>query len=163
VTINQQYTNETATWNTISIDPNDYTKIQKKTTSELFDGKRVVLFAVPGAFTPTCSDSHLPGFLKQYEALVSKGVDVMCTSVNDVHVMRAWANDRKVGNKIRMLADGTGEFAKKLGLLFDASNFGLGYRSRRYAMIINNNIIEYIGVDTQGVSESAASLITSKL
>ena len=106
-------------------------------TSEVFGGKRVVLFAVPGAFTPTCSEQHLPGFVGRADDMKAKGVDaVLCTAVNDVFVLNAWSKARGADEDITMLADGNGEFAKALGLDTDLSAFGLGTRSKRYAMIV---------------------------
>ena len=108
-------------------------------TDTLFKGKRVALFAVPGAFTPTCSAKHLPSFKDQAEAIKAKGVDtIACTSVNDVFVMHAWGKDQGVSDEMHMLADGNGAFAKAIGLELDASGFGMGARSQRYAMIVDN-------------------------
>src|SRR5262245_39329391 len=98
-----------------------------KTTAEVFDGRRVLLFAVPGAFTPTCHNKHLPGYLASHDAIKAKGVDLIaCTAVNDVHVMGAWAKANDVGNRILMLADGNGAFARAVGLEIDLSKFGMG-------------------------------------
>ncbi len=102
------------------------------TTDELFSGKKVVLVSVPGAFTPTCSMNHLPGFVDQADALLAKGVDtIACMAVNDVFVMHAWGKDRAVGDKVRMLADGNGEYARALGLELDGTGFGMGMRGQR--------------------------------
>ena len=104
---------------------------------ELTKGRKVVLFAVPGAFTPTCSMKHLPGFVEKAGELRAKGVDeVVCLSVNDAFVMGAWGKDQGANGKVRMLADGNGEFTRALGLELDASGFGMGQRSKRYAMIV---------------------------
>src|ERR1700744_5118175 len=106
-------------------------------TDEFFKGRRVALFAVPGAFTPTCSAKHLPGFKQLAGDIKAKGVDVVaCVSVNDAFVMRAWAEDQAVGEDIAMLADGSGDFTKAIGLSFDGAKFGMGLRSQRYSMIV---------------------------
>lgn len=117
---------------------------------ELFSGKRVVLFAVPGAYTPTCSAQHLPGFKTHAEALKAKGVDtIACTSVNDVFVMDAWGKASDAGD-IVMLADGNGAFAKAIDLEMDASGFGMGTRSQRYAMVVNDGKVEQLFVEGPG-------------
>jgi peroxiredoxin len=118
------------------------------TTDELFKGKKVVLFSVPGAFTPTCSNQHLPSYLKNYDKVKAKGIDtIACMAVNDVFVMDAWGKDRGVGDKIKMLADGNGEYTKKLGLELDGSKFGLGIRGKRFSMIVNDGKVETLNVD----------------
>ena len=120
-------------------------------TDALFSGKRVALFAVPGAFTPTCSAKHLPGFKDQAEAFKAKGVDtIACTAVNDVFVMGAWAKDQGVSGEMIMLADGNGAFAKAVGLELDGSGFGMGSRSQRYAMVVNDGVVENIFVEQGG-------------
>jgi peroxiredoxin len=117
-------------------------------TGEVFGGKRVVLFAVPGAFTPTCSEQHLPGFVGQADAIKAKGVDtVACTAVNDVFVLTAWSKARDAQDDVVMLADGSADFAKALGLEIDLSGFGLGIRSKRYAMIVEDGAVSYIAVE----------------
>jgi len=121
------------------------------TTAEVFGGKKVALFAVPGAFTPTCSAKHLPGFVNNFDALKSKGIDrVVCVSVNDVFVMSAWGKDQKVGDKVLMLADGNGAFVKALGLELDAKGFGMGTRSQRYSMIVDNGVVKQLNVEAGG-------------
>jgi len=121
------------------------------TTDALFSGKRVALFAVPGAFTPTCSAKHLPGFKEQAEAIKAKGVDsIACTSVNDVFVMDAWGKERGVDGEMIMLADGNGDFAKAIGLELDAKGFGMGSRSQRYAMVVDNGVVENVFVEQGG-------------
>ena len=128
------------------------------TTDELFKGKKVVMFAVPGAFTPTCSASHLPGYLKSAETLSGKGVDtIACVSVNDVFVMDAWGKDQKVGDKVTMLADGSGEFARAMGLEFDLSARGLGKRSKRYALVADDGVVKTLNVDDSGALEASAA------
>jgi len=120
-------------------------------TDEVFKGKRVALFAVPGAFTPTCSAKHLPGFKSEAQALKAKGVDaIACVSVNDVFVMKAWAKDQGVGDEIMMLADGNGRFTEALGLELDASKFGMGKRSQRYSLIANDGVVEQLNVEEGG-------------
>ena len=121
------------------------------TTAEVFAGKRVALFAVPGAFTPTCSAKHLPGFKDSKADLEGKGIDrIACTSVNDVFVMGAWAQSQGVSDEMIMLADGNGEFAKALGLELDASGFGMGGRSQRYSLIAKDGVVESINVEEGG-------------
>ena len=126
---------------------------KKLTTAELFDGKKVVVFAVPGAFTPTCSMAHLPGFVALADKIKAKGVDsIVCLSVNDVFVMDAWGKDKNAEELI-MVADGNGEFTKKLGLEMDGSGFGLGSRSQRYAMIVQNGVVKTLAVEAPGKFE----------
>jgi peroxiredoxin len=117
----------------------------------LFKGRRVAVFAVPGAFTPTCSARHLPGFRDQAEALKAKGIDqIACISVNDVFVMGAWGEASGTGDKVLMLADGNGDFTRKLGLELDASKFGMGTRSQRYSMVVNDGVVESLNVEAGG-------------
>jgi len=123
-------------------------------TDDLFSGKKVVLVSVPGAFTPTCSMNHLPGFVDQFDALKSKDVDtVACMAVNDVFVMNAWGKDRGVGENIMMLADGNGDYAKALGLDFDASGFGMGVRGQRFAIIVDDGVATHVAVEAAGQFE----------
>ena len=135
----------------------------KITTEELFDGKKVILVAVPGAFTPTCHASHLPGFVENADAIKERGVDTIAiTSVNDVHVMGAWEKASGAAGKIVFLADGNGEFAKSVGLDIDLGVAGMGVRSKRYAMIVNNGVVEYVSADEapgQVVESSAARIL----
>ncbi len=120
-------------------------------TDEIFAGKKVVLFAVPGAFTPTCSMRHLPGYLQSMDALRAKGVDsVACIAVNDVFVMGAWAKEQGVDGRITMLADGSGAFTKALGLELDLVARGLGIRSQRYAMVVDNGYVTHLAVEPPG-------------
>ena len=122
-----------------------------KTTDEVFKGKKVVLFAVPGAFTPTCSVKHMPGFVQNAAALKAKGVDtIVCTAVNDVFVMGAWGKEQGVGNDIVMLADGSGAFAKALGLELDLMGRGLGMRSQRYALVAQDGKVTHLAVEPPG-------------
>ena len=121
------------------------------TTDEVFKGKRVALIAVPGAFTPTCSAKHLPGFKEKAADLRGKGIDaIACVSVNDVFVMKAWGADQGVGDDIVMLADGNGAFTRDIGLEFDGSKFGMGSRSQRYSMIVNDGVVEKLNVEEGG-------------
>lgn len=127
-------------------------------TDEIFSGKRVVLFAVPGAFTPGCSMKHLPGFLEHLDAIKAKGVDtVACLAVNDAFVMDAWAKDRGVDGKILMLADGGADFTKVLGLDMDASRFGMGTRSKRYSMVVEDGVVTALNVDESGVVDVSSA------
>ena len=117
-------------------------------TAEFFKGRKVVVFAVPGAFTPTCSVKHLPGFVEKAADLKSKGVDaIACTSVNDAFVMGAWAKDQSVGDSITMIADGNAELAQALGLEMDVSAAGLGTRSQRYAMVVEDGTVTKLFVE----------------
>lgn len=120
-------------------------------TDEVFGGKRVVLFGVPGAFTPTCSVKHLPGFVENEGALRAKGVDqIACVAVNDAFVMGAWARQEGVGEGILMLADGSGAFIKALGLELDLSARGMGVRSQRFALVANGGVVERVSVEKPG-------------
>jgi glutaredoxin/glutathione-dependent peroxiredoxin len=136
--------------------------VQTKTTDEIFKGKKVVLFALPGAFTPTCSAKHLPGYVNNYQSLKSKGIDaVACLSVNDAFVMDAWGKDQGVEGKVMMLADGNGEFTKAVGLSMDATGYGMGTRSQRYAMVVDNGVVKALNVEAPGAFEvsSAESIL----
>ena len=120
-------------------------------TDDLFAGKKVVLFSVPGAFTPTCSAKHLPGFVNNAEQLKAKGVDtIACMAVNDVFVMKAWGEASKCAGKVEMLADGNGEYARALGLELDASKFGMGTRSKRFSMIVVDGVVTSLNVEPPG-------------
>ena len=123
----------------------------KMTTSDVFAGKTVALFAVPGAFTPTCSAKHLPGYVEKAAELRAKGVDaIACTSVNDVFVMGAWGKDQGVGDDVIMLADGNGDFAEATGLVMDGSGFGMGKRSQRYSMIVKDGVVTELNIEEPG-------------
>jgi len=139
--------------------------IQEITTEELFGGKKVVIFALPGAFTPTCSAKHLPGFVQHAGAIKAKGVDTIgCLSVNDAFVMDAWGKDQGVGDSVMMLADGNGEFAKALGLDFDASGFGMGTRAQRFALVAEDGVVKILNVEAPGAYEvSSAEAILQAL
>ena len=132
------------------------------TTDELFSGKTVVLFALPGAFTPTCSAQHVPGYVRNAEALRAKGVDsIACLSVNDAFVMGAWGKDLGVGDKVLMVADGSADFTKAVGLELDLTERGLGLRSRRYAMIVDDGVVKSLHVEAAGAFDvsSAESML----
>ena len=130
----------------------------KPTTSgEYFAGKRVALFAVPGAFTPTCSARHLPSYVEKAKELKGKGIDeIACTSVNDAFVMSAW-NDRDGSDDIAMLADSNGDFAEAVGLTMDGSKFGMGKRSQRYSMIVNDGVVEQLNVEGPGEYKASSA------
>lgn len=135
------------------------------TTDELFAGKKIVLVSVPGAFTPTCSMNHLPGFVDQAADLKSKGVDtIACMAVNDVFVMDAWGKDRSVGDNVLMLADGNGDYTRALGLEMDASAFGMGVRGKRFAIVVDDGTATHVAVEEPGKFEvSKAEAIVAAL
>jgi len=128
------------------------------TTAELFGGRKVIVFGVPGAFTPTCSKQHLPGYLAQHDAIKAKGIDtIACLAVNDVFVMDAWARANDAGDRILMLADGNATFVKAVGLEFDLSGFGMGTRSKRFSMVVDDGVVTRLNVEEgPGVSVSGA-------
>jgi glutaredoxin/glutathione-dependent peroxiredoxin len=138
---------------------------QKLSTDVVFAGRKVVLFGVPGAFTPTCSNNHLPGFLAHIDELKAKGVDtIACVSVNDVHVMNAWAMQTGVDGRIMMLADGNGDFARATGLIQDLAVAGMGHRLKRFSMIVDNGIVKKLNVETErGVDASSAETVLGQL
>lgn len=131
----------------------------------LLQGRKIVIFGVPGAYTPTCSIRHLPGYVAHYEALKAKGVDeIWCVAVNDAFVMAAWGRDQKVEGKVRMMADGSAEYVRKLGLDRDLTASGMGVRSYRYAMIVDDGIVRYLGVEASGKFEvSNAEAVLAQL
>ena len=136
------------------------------TPSELFSGKKSVLFAVPGAFTPGCSMQHLPGFINNSQEILGKGVDqIVCLSVNDAFVMDAWGKDKGAGSMILMVGDGNGDFTEATGLAMDGSGFGLGNRSLRYSMIIDDNSITKLNLESNPgeIAESSAEKILEQL
>jgi glutaredoxin/glutathione-dependent peroxiredoxin len=139
-----------------SLGPNSF-EVEKLTA-----GKKIVVFALPGAFTPTCSAKHVPGYVEHFDAIKAKGVDeVWCISVNDPFVMGAWGRDLKVGKKVRMFGDGSAEFTKKLGMEFDLTARGFGVRSQRYVMIVADGIVKHLAVEGPGkfeVSDAASAL-----
>jgi len=124
------------------------------TSREVFDGKKVVLFSVPGAFTPTCNNQHLPGYLAQHDALKAKGVaTIACLAVNDVHVVTAWAKANGVGDRILMIADGNGDFARALGFDTDLSKFNMGTRARRASLIAEDGVVKELNLEAPGKLE----------
>ena len=134
-------------------------------TDELFTGKKVVLFSVPGAFTPTCDAKHLPGFVQLAEQIHAKGVDtIACMAVNDVFVMNAWGKSSNVGDKIMMLADGNGDYAKALGLELDAKSFGMGTRGQRFAIVVQDGVAKDVEIEAPGQFKvSSAEHVLGKL
>jgi peroxiredoxin len=133
------------------------------TTDEIFSGKKVVLFAVPGAFTPTCSAAHLPGFVVNVDAIKAKGVDtVVCMAVNDAFVMGAWGKSQNAEH-ILMLADGNAELARALGLELDGTGFGMGIRCKRFAMIVNDGTVELLNIDAAALEKTSAEAILAAL
>jgi peroxiredoxin len=132
------------------------------TTDELFKGKKVVVFGLPGAFTPTCSAKHLPGYVESAAAIKAKGVDtIACLSVNDAFVMDAWGKDQKVGDKVLMLADGNADLAKALGLEMDGTGYGMGTRVKRFSMLVQDGVVKELNVEKPGafeVSDAATML-----
>ena len=142
--------------NGCSVGPNTF-KVE-----DLAKGKKIAIFALPGAFTPTCSAKHVPSYLQNLDALKSKGVDeVWCLSVNDPFVMGAWSRDQKAGGKIRFMADGSAEYSKKLGLTLDLTGRGMGMRSNRYSMLVDDGVVKSLNVEAPGkfeVSDGATML-----
>ena len=139
--------------------------IEDVNTDSLFKGKRVAVFAVPGAFTPTCSAQHLPGFVRNADALRAKGIDeIVCLSVNDAFVMDAWGKAHNTGGKVKMVADGNAQLTQALGLELDASGAGMGTRSRRYSMIVDDGEVKVFNVEAAGAFEvSSAERLLSQL
>lgn len=124
---------------------------QKVDADEFFKGRKVVLFSVPGAFTPTCDAKHLPGFVEHAEELRRKGVGaIACLSVNDAFVMKAWGKSQNTEGKVEMLADGNGEYTKALGLELDATGFGLGMRGQRFSLVVDNGVVKQVNVEQKG-------------
>ena len=134
-------------------------------TNEFFAGKKVVLFSVPGAFTPTCSAKHLPGFVTRADEILANGVDaIACMSVNDVFVMHAWGKDAGVEDKVVMMADGNGDFTKAIDLEMDGRGFGMGIRSQRFAMIVENGVVTTLNIEEPGAFQvSSAEYVLSQL
>lgn len=124
--------------------------IEKFDTAELTQGTKLVLFAVPGAFTPTCSEQHLPGFVQHFDEFREKGIDVACLSVNDPFVMQAWAQTQNVPQEMIMLADGNGEFTRALGLELDATAYGMGRRAKRFALYVEDGVVKQVHVEAPG-------------
>ncbi|MCQ9617186.1 peroxiredoxin [Paenalcaligenes niemegkensis] len=140
---------ETAT-DTCAVGPNSFQ------VADLVAGKKIAVFAVPGAFTPTCSERHLPGFITKADEFKAKGVDeIWCVAVNDPFVMGAWAKDQNAGDKVRLLADGSGEWVRKLGLEFDLSAKGLGVRSKRFSALLDDGVVKQLNIDESGGLEKS--------
>jgi peroxiredoxin len=132
--------------------------VKEIASEEFFRGKKVVLFAVPGAFTPACSQRHLPGYVDRAADLKGKGIDeVACVAVNDAFVLGAWSKDQRAEGKVTMLADGSGDFARALGLELDLSRIGLGTRSQRYSMLVDNGVVKALNVEPQAGQVEASS------
>ena len=137
-----------------------------KSIKEVFSGKKVALFAVPGAYTPSCDKNHMPGFVDRVDELKGKGIDtIACTAVNDIFVLTHWAKDSGATGKIEMLADGSGDFAKAIGLDIDLSGFGLGLRSKRYAMLVDDGVVKALNVEDSPpvVDKSSAANLCSMI
>jgi peroxiredoxin len=133
-------------------------------TNEVFAGKKVVLFSVPGAFTPTCSNKHLPSYTANADKIKAKGIDsIVCLAVNDVFVMDAWGKSHDVGDKVLMLADGNADLTKKLGLELDASGFGMGTRGQRFSMIVEDGVVKELNVEAPGEFKVSGAEATCKL
>lgn len=135
--------------------------VQQVSTAEVFGGRKVVLFCVPGAFTPTCSAKHLPGYVAHFDAFRQRGVDVACVAVNDAFVMDAWGKSQRVPGELTMLADGNGDFIRALGLEMDATRFGMGRRGKRFALYAEDGVVRHLAVEAPGefrVSSAEAML-----
>ncbi|HEY6940322.1 peroxiredoxin [Dokdonella sp.] len=131
--------------------------IQPITTAEIFGGRKVVLFCVPGAFTPTCSERHLPGFVERYADFRARGIDVACIAVNDAFVMDAWAKAQHVPEGMLMLADGNGDFTRAIGLEMDATPFGMGMRGKRYALYAEDGVVRHLAVEAPGEFKASSA------
>lgn len=139
---------------------------EKRSVADVFSGRKVALFAVPGAYTPTCTNNHMPGFVKRVDEFKSRGIDaIVCTAVNDVFVLTNWAKDTGAAGKIEMLADGSGVFAKAVGLDVDLSDFGLGTRSKRYAMLVDDGVVKVLNIEDSPpvVDKSSAENLCSRI
>lgn len=126
-------------------------------TTSLFEGRRVVLFAVPGAFTPTCSEKHLPGYIEHFDTFRKRGIEVFCMAVNDPFVMQAWGKSHLVPDGLQMLSDGNGEFVRTLGLEMDASAYGMGLRAKRFALYAENGVVKALFVESPGEFKVSAA------
>lgn len=133
-------------------------------TEDLFKGKKVAFFGVPGAFTPTCSAKHLPGFVQNASALKTKGIDaIVCTSVNDVFVMNAWGKDQGCGNTVALVADGDAAFTKAAGLQLDLTGKGLGLRNQRFSMLVDDGVVKVLNIDASGFEKTSAETLLSQI
>jgi peroxiredoxin len=142
----------------VSLKTMDKDGMQTLSTDDIFKGKKVVLFALPGAFTPTCSAKHLPGFVNNAAELKAKGVDtIACLSVNDAFVMDAWGKAQNAGDKVLMLADGNADFSKAVGLTMDGTGYGMGLRASRYAMVVDNGVVKALNVEAPGAFEVSSA------
>ncbi len=142
----------------VSVKTMDKDGMQTLSTDDIFKGKKVVLFALPGAFTPTCSAKHLPGFVNQAAAIEAKGVDtIACLSVNDAFVMDAWGKAQNAGENVVMLADGNADFSKAVGLTMDGTGYGMGLRASRYAMVVDNGVVKALNVEAPGAFEVSSA------
>jgi peroxiredoxin len=138
--------------------------VENVDTRDLFDGKKIVIFAVPGAFTPTCSERHLPGFVQHFDEFRAKGIDVACVAVNDPFVMQAWGESQHVPDGLLMLSDGNGDFTRALGLEMDATAYGMGTRSKRYAIYAEDGVARQVLVEAPGEFRvSSAEHVLSQL
>lgn len=134
---------------------------EPRTTEEVFAGRKVALFAVPGAYTPTCHKQHMPGFIERVDELKGRGIDtIACTAANDIFVLTSWASDTGATDKVQMLADGNADFAKAIGLDVDLSAFGLGTRSKRYAMLVEDGVVKVLNVEDAPSQHDKASATT---
>jgi peroxiredoxin len=148
----------------VSLKHMDKDGMQTVSTDDLFKGKKVVLFALPGAFTPTCSAKHLPGFVNHFDQIKAKGIDtVACLSVNDAFVMDAWGKQQNATDKVLMLADGNGDFSKAVGLTMDGTAYGMGLRASRYAMVIQDGVVRALNVEAPGAFEVSSAEAVLKL
>jgi peroxiredoxin len=148
----------------VSLKHMDKDGMQTVSTDDLFKGKKVVLFALPGAFTPTCSAKHLPGFVNQFDQIKAKGVDtIACLSVNDAFVMDAWGKQQNATDKVLMLADGNGDFSKAVGLTMDGTAYGMGLRASRYAMVIQDGVVKALNIEAPGAFEVSSAEAVLKL
>jgi peroxiredoxin len=142
----------------VSIKTMDKDGMQTLSTDDIFKGKKVVLFALPGAFTPTCSAKHLPGFITNAGAIKGKGVDtIACLSVNDAFVMDAWGKAQNAGDNVLMLADGNADFSKAVGLTMDGTGYGMGIRASRYAMVVDDGVVKALNVEAPGAFEVSSA------
>jgi peroxiredoxin len=142
----------------VSVKTMDKDGMQTLSTDDIFKGKKVVLFALPGAFTPTCSAKHLPGFITNASAIKGKGVDtIACLSVNDAFVMDAWGKAQNAGDSVLMLADGNADFSKAVGLTMDGTGYGMGIRASRYAMVVDDGVVKALNVEAPGAFEVSSA------